>query len=134
MEGDILKLWLWARRPRKFLSICSSQAICACPRSEALLVVISQGQVRLVELHDGSHIQLRKLEADYGPTDKVAAMHRLQEAQQSGELITGLVYYDSRRPSLVEMSQLVDTPLSLLSQEKLRPSPQALSEVMGELM
>ncbi len=54
--------------------------------------------MRLVKLHDGSRIQLRKLESDYDPTDKMAAMYRLQQAQQREELITGLVYYDPNRP------------------------------------
>jgi len=92
------------------------------------------GQVRLVEMHDGSHIRLRKLESDYDPTDKMEAMQRLVWAQQQQELITGLVYYDPHRPSLAEASHLVDLPLSQLTPEQLRPSPQALAEVMAELM
>ncbi|HQF71852.1 MAG TPA: thiamine pyrophosphate-dependent enzyme, partial [Promineifilum sp.] len=38
------------------------------------------GEMRVVEMHDGSLIKLRKLETDYDPTDRMGAMHRLQWA------------------------------------------------------
>src|SRR6476620_4868666 len=39
------------------------------------------GTVRTVKLHDGPTIQLHKLEEDYDPTDKYAAMRQLLEAR-----------------------------------------------------
>lgn len=104
------------------------------PADEIEIADHELGQMRLVELHDGSHIQLRKLESDYDPTDKMEAMRRLQAAQDNQEFITGLVYYDASRPSLAEISHLTETPLSQLPPAQLRPSPQALAEIMAELM
>ncbi len=92
------------------------------------------GELRIVEMHDGSHIQLRKLESDYDPSDKINAMRRMQQAQDNLELVTGLIYFEDDRPSLAEVSNLVDTPLSQLSHEQLRPSPESLSKIMAELM
>ncbi len=92
------------------------------------------GEMRIVKLHDGSHIQLRKLDSDYDPTDKLGALHRLQWAQERQEFITGLIYYDDSRPSLAEVSELTDKPLAQLSPELLRPTPAALAEAMEELM
>jgi 2-oxoglutarate ferredoxin oxidoreductase subunit beta len=91
------------------------------------------GDVRLVELHDGSFIKLHKLEQDYDPTDRMGAMHRLQWAQQQQEFITGLIYYDPSRPSLVETQELVDEPLASLPESRTRPAPSVLQSLMASL-
>jgi 2-oxoglutarate/2-oxoacid ferredoxin oxidoreductase subunit beta len=103
------------------------------PAEEIQLTDFEPGEMRLVEMHDGSFIQLRKLENDYDPTDKIEAMSRLQQAHDNREFITGLVYYNQERPTLAEVYRLGDTPLAQLSEAQLRPSPEALAEVMAEL-
>ncbi len=92
------------------------------------------GEMRVVRMHDGSFIQLRKLETDYNPTDRLEAMHRLLRAQTDRELVTGLVYYDASRPSLAETCHLGDTPLASLDDDRLRPGPNALAGVMSGLI
>lgn len=88
------------------------------------------GELTVVELHDGSKLQLRKLEASFDPTDKLAAIARLQTAQAQREFITGLIYYNAERPNLAEVSHLPSTPLAQLGDAQLRPSPEALREVL----
>lgn len=90
------------------------------------------GEMQLVELHDGSYVQLRKLEEDYNPRDKLIALQRLEIARQNRELITGLVYYDPDRLSLAENENVVDTPLAHLQADQIRPSAEALAEVMAD--
>ena len=92
------------------------------------------GAVRVVELHDGSSISLRKLEQDYDPTDRATALQRLLQAQERNEFTTGLLYYNPDRPSLAEADDLIDTPLSALSEAQMRPSAQALQAVMQDLL
>ncbi|MEM8858593.1 MAG: 2-oxoacid:ferredoxin oxidoreductase subunit beta [Chloroflexota bacterium] len=92
------------------------------------------GDVLNVKMHDGSVIQLRKLEQDYDPTDKMGALHRLQWAEQKREFITGLIYYDDKRKPLDEVEQLVDEPLATLPSEKIRPSKEKLDMIMNELL
>lgn len=102
-------------------------------REEIEVEAFEAGEMRLVEMHDGSHIQLRKLETDYDPSDRGGALNRLQAAAERREFITGLVYYDSSRPSLAELSELTETPMSQLSPSQLRPKPEALAAIMSEL-
>ena len=45
-----------------------------------------------VELHDGSHLRLRKLHEDYAPTDKALALKMLMESHEKGEVLTGVFY------------------------------------------
>jgi 2-oxoglutarate ferredoxin oxidoreductase subunit beta len=104
------------------------------PAEEIMIGDYEPGEMRVVEMHDGSHIQLRKLETDYDPTDRLGAMHRLQWAEGQQEFITGLIYYDPDRPSLAETGNLVDTPLANLAETQLRPSKEALDKLMADLM
>lgn len=104
------------------------------PAEEIQIGDYDPGEMQIVKMHDGSHIQLRKLEQDYDPTDKMGALHRLQWAEQNQEFITGLIYYDGERPSLAEISNLTTTPLAHLEAEDIRPSKQALSDIMASLM
>ncbi len=104
------------------------------PTEEIVIDDYEPGEVKVVEMPDGSYIQLRKLEEDYDPTDKLGAMHRLQWAQQTQEFITGLVYYNPSRPNLAEVSDLVETPLAYLPEEKLCPPKEKLDEIMAGLV
>jgi 2-oxoglutarate ferredoxin oxidoreductase subunit beta len=101
---------------------------------EIEVVDYAPGEMRIVTMHDGSHLQLRKLEVEYDPSDRIAAMGRLQLAQEGQEFVTGLIYYDDSRPSLAEVSNLVDTPLSYLPAHQLRPSEDALRGLMAEMI
>lgn len=92
------------------------------------------GEMLNVSMHDGSHIQLRKLEEDYDPTDRMGAIHRLQWAEANKEFITGLIYYDDRRKPLNEVLNMIEQPLALLPDEKIRPSKEKLDMIMNELL
>lgn len=105
------------------------------PKQEEIIIAESApGERQEVTLHDGSQIWLRRLEADYDPTNRIGALERLYRAEQAQEFITGLVYFDDSRPSLAELSQLPAQPLASLPNEKLRPSAQALNQIMQRLL
>lgn len=103
-------------------------------RDEIMIDEYAPGEVKVVELHDGSLVQLRKLEMDYDPQDRAVALSRLEEASRKHEFITGLIYFDPHRPNLAEVSKIVDTPLAHLSDDKLRPSPEKLQKVLDRFM
>jgi len=105
------------------------------PKEEEIMIEdYDPGEVRLVEMHDGSFIKLHKLEEDYDPTDRMGAMHRLQWAQENQEFITGLIYYDPSRPNLSETLNLPATPLIALPNERIRPPAAVLNSLMSSLM
>jgi 2-oxoglutarate/2-oxoacid ferredoxin oxidoreductase subunit beta len=88
------------------------------------------GELTTVELHDGSRLKLRRIEADFDPTDRVAAVERILRAGERQEFITGLLHYDASRPSFAEAARLPETPLAALPDERLRPSRAALAGVL----
>ncbi len=85
-----------------------------------------------VQLHDGSHLRLRKLHEDYDPTDKARAMNLLMEAHANEEVLTGVFYVNTQKPDFTEMLNMVDDPLATLSPERVRPSREVLAEIMAE--
>jgi len=103
------------------------------PYFQDIEVEIEPGTTRQVTMHDGSRIRLKKLAEDYDPDDKLAAMRLLEESSRQGEVVTGLLYLETKRPDFLQLLNLVDTPLALLSQDRLRPPESALAEIMEEL-
>src|SRR6202167_2340286 len=58
------------------------------PHFEEIDVDYDPGTTVNVTMHDGSSLRLRKLEEDYDPTDRIAAMKRLSEAHDKSEVVT----------------------------------------------
>ena len=111
------------------------QDITFIPEREPITIELHEpGQLQTVEMHDGAHLMLRKLDpTKHDPTNKVAAYRLLEEAREENHFITGLIYLDENRPSLHDTTHLVETPLVHLPNEALRPSREALDRVMGEI-
>jgi 2-oxoglutarate ferredoxin oxidoreductase subunit beta len=100
------------------------------PRNEIILEEeMTEGEVREVNMHDGSVIVLKNLEKDYNPTDRFEAIRVLAEAQANNWLATGLIYIEEDKPSLIDMFNLVDTPLNRLQEPDLRPGPNMIDKV-----
>ena len=104
------------------------------PAYENISVEIAEGETREVTLHDGSRLFLKKLGNDYDPGNKMRAVQTLHEAAASNHVITGLIYLDTSRPTLVDMLNLVDEPLATLPEARVRPSRAALDEIVKELL
>mgnify|MGYP001820825650 CR=1 FL=1 len=104
------------------------------PEEEIVIEEQEPGAVKDIVMPDGSHIQLRRLDEDYDPTDRMAALSLLHGTEHTEEFITGLIYFDPRRESLAEASDLTDTPLAHLPDEVLRPPKESLDEIMANLM
>ncbi|GIU74338.1 MAG: 2-oxoglutarate ferredoxin oxidoreductase subunit beta [Bryobacteraceae bacterium] len=95
-------------------------------------VEYEEGESRLVELHDGSKILLHKLEQDYDPSNRIHALEVLHEAARRGEVLTGIIYLDTSRPTFTEVLNLCDEPLALLPEERVRPSREVLEQINEE--
>jgi 2-oxoglutarate ferredoxin oxidoreductase subunit beta len=103
------------------------------PHFEDISVEIPEGAVQDVQLHDGSHLRIRKLAGDYDPTNRMTALSALLEAEEKGEVLTGVLFVDTKKPTFLELLNLVDLPLGTLPESKVRPSKAVLDEVMEEL-
>src|SRR5512144_375522 len=88
------------------------------PRNEIILEEeMKEGEVREVELHDGSVVILKNLDKSYDPTSRFEALRVMEEAERNNWLVTGLLYVKPDQPSLTDRFNLVDTPLNRLADE-----------------
>jgi 2-oxoglutarate/2-oxoacid ferredoxin oxidoreductase subunit beta len=104
------------------------------PHFQEIDVDYDSGTTINVEMHDGSHLRLRKLHDNFDPTDRIAAISSLMTAHANEEVLTGIFYVDTQKPSFTEMLNLVDEPLGTLPDERVRPSRAVLDDVMQRLM
>jgi 2-oxoglutarate ferredoxin oxidoreductase subunit beta len=91
------------------------------------------GAVIEVAQHDGSVLMLRKVAADYDPTDRVGAISYLQQRQAAGEIVTGLLYVDPEAEDLHDALSTVKRPLNALSYAELTPPASALGKINAAL-
>jgi len=100
---------------------------------EEITADYAAGTVVDVTQHDGSVIRLRKLAADYDPTDRIKVMNYLQERAAAGEVVTGLLYVQPDAPDLHQHLNTVDTPLGQLTERELCPGSVALERINAAL-
>jgi 2-oxoglutarate ferredoxin oxidoreductase subunit beta len=103
------------------------------PRYEDIAVEIADGEVMDVQMHDGSRLRIRKLHRDYDPSSKLGAIEALELAEAKDEVLTGLLYVNTEKPTFLDMLNMVDDPLATLPDARVRPSREALEQIMEEL-
>jgi 2-oxoglutarate ferredoxin oxidoreductase subunit beta len=92
-----------------------------------------EGDVRDVVLHDGGTLRLRKVDADYDASNKVAAMAYLEARRVEGEVVTGLLYVDPVADDMHAALQTAQVPLNALQDADLVPGSAALAAVNASL-
>jgi 2-oxoglutarate ferredoxin oxidoreductase subunit beta len=101
------------------------------PMLDEIQVQYRPGETTNVEMHDGSTLRLEKLQKDYDHTDRSVALQMLEKTRRENVLVTGLIYFNPEMPSLDDVEDLVETPLTRISQEMMRPTKQTLTKLMG---
>lgn len=104
------------------------------PYFQEIDVEYDPGTTIEVRMHDGSHLHLRKLQEDFNPTDRAGAVSALMDAHAKDEILTGVFYVDTAKPTFTELLNLVDEPLGTLPDARVRPNKAVLDEVMQRLM
>jgi 2-oxoglutarate ferredoxin oxidoreductase subunit beta len=102
------------------------------PEREEIQVDYEPGRATTVEMHDGSTLVLRKLEREYNPRDRMAALMLLEQSRTNNEMVTGLLYLNDEQPVLQDTAGLVETPIVALPPEALRPSRQSLERLQAD--
>lgn len=96
-------------------------------------VDVPEGHFRDITLHDGSTIRLETISAEHDPANAVAALTALHNAETDKKHVTGLLYFDSSKPSLAEDLGLVDQPLVDVPDNVLRPGKDTLDKINAAL-
>ncbi|NLB71071.1 MAG: 2-oxoacid:ferredoxin oxidoreductase subunit beta [Chloroflexi bacterium] len=87
------------------------------------------GTFREIKMQDGTYMVLRKIDKEYDPTDKNAALDLLTESYKNKYFATGLIYFSESAETIQELYDLPDEPLNRLGVERLRPTKAMLDEI-----
>jgi 2-oxoglutarate ferredoxin oxidoreductase subunit beta len=109
------------------------QEVSFVPVFEEINVDYDAGSTVEVTMHDGSRLRLRKLEEEYDATNRLEAIHRLNESHEKGEVLTGVFYVNPQAPSFIDLLNMTDQPLATLPESAVRPGREVLEQVMEEL-
>jgi 2-oxoglutarate/2-oxoacid ferredoxin oxidoreductase subunit beta len=90
------------------------------------------GALEAVTMHDGSRVMLKKIDVEYDPTDRLAAMNYLHHHSAQGEVVTGLLFVDREPSDLHERLGTVAEPLNRMGEE-LCPGVEALAAINASL-
>ncbi|WP_257388319.1 2-oxoacid:ferredoxin oxidoreductase subunit beta [Tahibacter caeni] len=99
------------------------------PARAEIAVDYSAGETVEVEQHDGSRLRLHKIDADYDPRDRIAAMNYVQQHQARGEVVTGLLYVDAEAEDLHAHLNTVTAPFNRLEAAELSPGAAVLAKI-----
>ena len=97
-------------------------------------IEVPEGHYRDITLHDGSTIRLETISDEHDPSNAVAALTALHEAEAGKKHVTGLLYVDATKPSLAEDLGLVDEALVDVPDEALRPDRASLDALNAEFL
>jgi 2-oxoglutarate/2-oxoacid ferredoxin oxidoreductase subunit beta len=102
------------------------------PPASEILATIGNAGTTTVTMHDGSVVRFTGVPKDYDPTDRRRVTSYLQEHQEQGEVVTGLLYLDESVPDLHEMSNSPETALWKVPYEKLCPGSEELKKLQED--
>ncbi len=100
---------------------------------DPITVNYAPGKVAAVTQHDGSVLNLRKLNDEYDPHDRLAAMNFLQRHAAQGQIVTGLLYVEADADDLHSNLDTVERPLNQLDASSLCPGAAALDKINASL-
>ncbi len=90
--------------------------------SQEIVVDYEPGTAQDIELDDGSHVLLRKLERDYDATNRIGALETIHASRRNDEFVTGLLFIDPAASDLCAREKMTQTPLKDLREDDLRIS------------
>jgi 2-oxoglutarate ferredoxin oxidoreductase subunit beta len=92
----------------------------------------SEGTAKVVTMHDGSTVKLRKVDPNYDPGDRRAVLDYLGDVGSRGEIATGLLYLEEAGEDMHGFENTIPGALVDVTYEDLCPGSASLSELQKE--
>lgn len=103
------------------------------PIREEITTEYDHNKVQTVEMHDGSLLKLNKLSPEWNPENKLSIITALQKARIDHEILTGLLYWDSKSVELNDILNTTNKPLNTLTEKELCPGDHVLQTINASL-
>lgn len=103
------------------------------PLQKEILTRYDEGTSQLVAMHDGSTIQLHKLDHEFDVTDRGRSVNKLEEEKAKGRVPTGIIYVNPDSEDTHDIIGTVGRPLNTLEQDELCPGSAVLEKINESL-
>ena len=103
------------------------------PPAKEIKISYVEGEKRVVELHDGSKLLLKKTSEDYDPSSRSTALHYVEEHRSQGEVVTGLLFINEYLPEMHDIYGTSKEPLHDIEFERLNPGSEALAKLQSKM-
>jgi len=103
------------------------------PSRDAITIDYSAGGTIEVPGADGTILKLRKLHADYDPSDKINASAMIASAAHKGEVLTGLLYLSPDAEDLHAHLETYPQAFNTLGEKELCPGSAMLEKINAAL-
>ena len=104
------------------------------PNATAINAEYAEGDVIEVPAGvEGAMLKLRKLHAEYDPTDRINAMTQIQAHAAKGEVLTGLLYVNPDSEDLHSHLNTYDAAFNTLGEKELCPGSGMLEKINAAL-
>jgi 2-oxoglutarate ferredoxin oxidoreductase subunit beta len=103
------------------------------PEMNTITTSYAEGDITGITMHDGTTLQLHKLNQEWNPEDRLSAITALKKAGAKQEILTGLLYIDPETTELHEVLGTTDIPLNKLKKDVLCPGNDKLKELNASL-
>jgi len=102
------------------------------PARKEITTNYEEGSNQLVEMHDGSRLNLHKLSKDWDPLNRLSAMTALMNAKEKGQILTGLLFMDAAHLDLHAVLDTSAKPLNQMTKKELCPGSEVLKSINDE--
>src|SRR5687767_9470750 len=99
------------------------------PEKSEITASIAPGEHKVIEMHDGSELRLQAIASGWDPTNRLSAINAVHQANQKGDVLTGLIFIDPQQMEVHEILNTVDRPLNAFGEAELMPSVEMLEEI-----
>lgn len=99
------------------------------PLEKEITTNYKEGADKSVKMHDGSRINLHKLDDTWDATNRISATNALMKARIEGQILTGLLFNDADSQPLHNVLNTTSTPLNTLKEKDLNPGVRILADI-----
>ena len=92
-------------------------------------VEADSGEGITVPMPDGSQVRIKRIGMGHDPRDRQGALRLLWESRDPAEFLTGLFYVQEGGATLHDDLGIGETPLAHLTEDRIRPSREALEAI-----
>jgi 2-oxoglutarate ferredoxin oxidoreductase subunit beta len=109
--------------------MASTNTVDFVPPAEEITADYNEGTTERVTMHDGSYLNLHKLEAEHDIHSRRSALKLMKDYAAEDKVLTGVLFIDENTQELHEIMNTTKTPLRNLTEKELCPGSEALEKI-----